>query len=185
MPTASGLPRSLPPPSPCMKWLLVSFKRNCRSGRIFSVTRQCLNGTVYSGTEENENSRILNFVKNPKIRYSRKYKYNYIYLYKYKSRISPYLHYIVFAGLCYMVWCWTNVYESGPASNHLIKLKLSCSKKYICKLKTQDYSQDFFMLIKAVNQRCDVYSQVFTDTGCWFYIVLMLPNIAEMWSNKE
>ena len=44
MPTASGLPRPLPPPSPCMKWLLVSFKRNCRSGRIFSVTRQCLNG---------------------------------------------------------------------------------------------------------------------------------------------
>ena len=44
MPTASGLPRPLPPPSPCMKWLLVSFKRNCRSGRIFSLTRQCLNG---------------------------------------------------------------------------------------------------------------------------------------------
>ena len=44
MPTASGLPRPHPPPSPCMKWLLVSFKQNCRSGRIFSVTRQCLNG---------------------------------------------------------------------------------------------------------------------------------------------
>ena len=44
MPTASGLPRPLPPPSPCMKWLLVSFKRNCRSGRISSVTRQCLKG---------------------------------------------------------------------------------------------------------------------------------------------
>ena len=48
MPTARGLPRPLPPPSPCIKWLLVSFKRNCRSGRIFSVTRQCLNGDSVS-----------------------------------------------------------------------------------------------------------------------------------------
>ena len=52
MPTASGLPRPLPPPSPCMKWLLVSFKQNCRSGRIFSVTRQWLNGDSVQPTRQ-------------------------------------------------------------------------------------------------------------------------------------